>query len=127
MPRRDIDGTYVNMDIMFANPTSSEMGFLVEAYAKIGYYASVAETTANEFETELKVAEANAFLEAKNSDEKRSVEALRSIALINTQTERRQLDEAKAGARKLKALHESIEQAINAIKFLDRNGGVRIG
>jgi len=129
MAIRDIDGRYVNhvIDVMFNNPTAQHMDFLIEAYAKIGYYAASAESYADEMEVTLKLAEADAFVENKKDDPKASVEMLKQIVVLATTEASSNAMIARRDARKLKNLHESIEQAINAIKFLERNGGVRIG
>lgn len=130
MATREIDAEYVNkvIDVMFDSPTAQQMSFLIEAYAKIGYYAAAAESMADEAETALKLEEADSFVETKESDPKASVEMVKSKVMLATTGARDRYNYRKRDARKLKVLHESIEQAINAIKFLDRNAGaVRIG
>ena len=129
MASRDIDGVYVNrvIDVMFDNPTASEMGFLVEAYAKIGYYAASAESEAELAEASRKMGQADILLKYKQENPKATAQMVDAYVTLSSAGLQGTEDRARANARKLKNLHESIEQAINAIKFLERNGGVRIG
>jgi hypothetical protein len=125
-----IDAEYVAdiLDLLRDNPTNSEMDELVAAYTTIGYYAATAEGMANEAEAKRKHAEAEAILEKRNEDPKASMVVLESIATVKTYDLKRAENKAKANYKKLVNLLDSVEQAINAIKYLGRNGGdYRIG
>jgi hypothetical protein len=129
MPKRDIDGTYVNrvMDVMFHQPTAQDIDFLVEAYAKVGYYTAVAEGQAAEAETAYKMAQADTFLRERMADPKATIATLEAKVTMETLNTLNEFTKAKSDYTKLRSLRDAVEQAINAIKFLERNGGVRIG
>ena len=93
---------------------------LVEAHVRIGYLAAQAE---NEYDAAVdlrKYKEANAYLDAKKSAEKMSDKAAEATAQVNCWEYRKAETEAKVRSRKVANLLESVEQAINAIKFLGR-------
>jgi hypothetical protein len=120
-----IDAEYVErvLDLLRDNPTNSELDELVEAYTTIGYYAAVAEGLASDAEARRKHAEAEAILDKRNEDPKASMVILESIATVRTFDLKRAENKAKANAKKLMNLLDSVEQAINAIKYIGRNGG----
>lgn len=109
------------------NPTGASLDFLVEAHAAIGYYAGVAESIANEAEVARKVEEANVILDGRKADPKASFAILEAQAISATEELRYDEAKAKANARKISNLLESVEQTINAIKFIGRETNVRIG
>lgn len=125
-----IDGEYVTsvLELLRSNPTNSDIDTLVEAFATIGYYAAVAEGIANDAEAARKHAEADAILAKRNEDPKASMVILEAVATLKTFDFKKAENKAKANAKKLSNLLDSVEQAINAIKYLGRNGGdYRIG
>jgi hypothetical protein len=109
------------------NPTAQDIDFFVEAYSRIGYLAADAEGLAEEAEAERKHAEASAYLEVKREavlkGEKVTEREAEAQALIRVQSYREAEVEARTKARKLRNLLESVEQAINAIKFIGRQVG----
>lgn len=105
------------------NPTGQDIDYLVEAYARVGYLAAEAEGLAEQAEAVRKHREAEEYLHAKQSGEKVTDKMAETLALSFTKEERDAEVEARTKARKLKNLLNSIEQAINAIKFLGRQGG----
>lgn len=106
-----------------SNPTAQDIDLLVEAYSRVGYIAADAEGLAEQAEAERKHAEAEAYLTAKRAEGKVTDKEAETRALLATKDYRYREVEARTKARKLKNLLESIEQAINAIKFLGRQGG----
>lgn len=109
--------------LLNSNPTQQNLDELVEAHVRIGYLAAQAE---HEYEAAVdmrKYKEANAYLEAKKSGEKVSDKAAEAMAQVACWEFRNAETEAKVRSRKVANLLESIEQAINAIKFLGRYDG----
>lgn len=119
------DGNYLLrvLGVLQSNPTAAEIDFLVEAYSRVGYLAAEAEGVAEQAESERKHAEAQAYYQSKVSGEKVTDKFAETAALIATKEFRDKEVEARTSARKLKNLLDSIEQAINAIKFLGRQAG----
>jgi len=105
------------------NPTVGDLDFLVEAYTKVGYYAAEAEGLAEVATNARKTHEADAYLTAKRSGDKITDRMADSIAAVQTKTFRDAEAEANTKARKLRNLLGSIEQAINAQKYLGRMAG----
>ena len=109
------------MGVLRTNPTAAHLDYLVEAYARVGYLAAEAEGLAEQAEATRKHEEAQSFLSEKTSGgtvkeaEVRAMVAARPYYVAEV--------EAMTKARKVKNLLNSIEQAINAIKFLGRQGG----
>ena len=106
-----------------SNPTAADIDFLVEAYARVGYLAADAEGLAEQAEAERKHAEATAYLDAKRLGDKVTDRRADAIAMQATKEYRDGEVEARTKARKLKNLLNSIEQAINAVKYLGRQAG----
>lgn len=111
------------MAVLQNNPTAADIDFLVEAYASVGYLAAEAEGLAEYAESVRKHVEAEQYLTAKRNIEKITDKQAEAIALLNTKEQRDAEAEARTKARKLKNLLNSIEQAINAIKFIGRTAG----
>jgi hypothetical protein len=105
------------------NPTGAELDFLVEAFSNIGYLVSEAEGLAEEAENVRKHNEATNYLTVKQSGDKVTDRQAEAQALVMGVNDRKREVEARVKARKLKNLRDSIEQAINAIKFLGRAAG----
>jgi hypothetical protein len=120
---------YVNhvLTLLTGNPTASDIDELVEAYATIGWYAQEAEREYELKELTRKIAQADATVRVKMNDPKATANIVEAQVMIDTRELQSAEVSARANARKLKGLQESIEQTINAIKFLGRNDGVRIG
>lgn len=112
---------------MTSQPTAQNMDELVRAYSTIGYYFAQMEGDAELAKSEREYAEAEAVQAAKMAEPKTSAAQLEAIATIKTREYRRAEIKARTNAVKMKNLWLSIEQAINAVKFIDRNTGVRMG
>lgn len=115
------------MAVLASSPTSADLDYLVSEYTYVGYLAATAESDAEMAEAERKHAEATMAAEirekaAANGD-KVTEAAIGAKAMILTFDHKKAEIRAYEKARKLKNLLESVEQAINAIKFLGRNGG----
>jgi hypothetical protein len=115
------------LGVLQSNPTASELDFLVEAFANVGYLAAEAEGMAEDAENVRKHEEASAYLRAKRAaierGEKLTEREAEAIASVETRDLKTAEVEARTKARKLKNLLDSLEQAINAIKFLGRQAG----
>lgn len=107
------------------SPTSENLDFFVEAYARVGQLAAVAQSLSERAEQERRFAEATAYAEAKRNGAKTAADAERA-SIINTGDARLAEIDAREKAAKLKNLLLAVEQAINAIKFLERQTGVRL-
>lgn len=106
--------------LLNSNPTQQDLDALVESHVRIGYLAAQAE---NEYEAAVdrrKYAEASNYLSRKTAGEKVSDKMAEQQALLDSAQYRTAEAEAKVRYRKIANLLESIEQAINAIKFLGR-------
>lgn len=125
-----IDGRYVS-DVftrLSLNPTSQDLDFLLEAYTKIGYYVAVAIGDADLEEAQLDYDEAEAKRDMKQKSEKATAVVIDAHAVLMTFDQRKKAIKARTDARKMMNLYQSIEQAINAIKYLGRmDSNVRIG
>ncbi len=134
MPRLQIDPSYINktMEKLTQNPTAQDMDWLVEAYTMFGYMEATATGDADLAEQERKYAEAEAIQEAKLAEPKTPQTQLEAIATVKTREYRTAEIKARTNARKISNAWRSIEQTINAIKFLGRfdsginNNGVRM-
>lgn len=122
MPKLEISPTYINktMEKLTNNPTSQDMDFLVEAYSMFGYMEATATGDAELAEAERKYAEAEAYAEAKKSNEKAPAAQLEAIATVQTRDYRLAEIKARTNARKISNAWRSIEQTINAIKYRGR-------
>lgn len=107
------------LDKLEDNPTSADLDFFLEAFARVGYLASVAQGKAELAEQTRRVAESTAYLNARRSGAKSSADAERD-ATLRTNSERISEINAREAAAKLKHLLNSIEQVINGIKYLGR-------
>lgn len=101
------------------NPTSADLDFFLEAFARVGYLAATAQLTAEQCENTRKHNEAKAFIEARRDGAKSAVDA-QAMAAVAVRSERDSEATARATAAKLKHLLNSIEQVINGIKYLGR-------
>lgn len=117
--------TYISevFTLLSSNPTAQNLDELVEAHVRIGYLAADAEAIYERAVDDRKYAEANAYLTAKRSGDKVTDRMADAQALVACRPQRDAEAEAKTRSRKLANLLESIEQAINAIKFLGRYDG----
>jgi hypothetical protein len=122
------DGAYVAevLDKLQSNPTNQDLDYLVEAHTYVGYLAAVAQGAADEAEAIRKYAEAESILAIKSQEPKVTGVILESSATRATQKERMAEIVARTQARKIYNLQQSIEQAINAIKYLGRQTGVSL-
>lgn len=102
------------------NPTAAELDYLIEAYTTLGYLAANAEGLAEAAENKRKYEEAQAYLASKSNGEKVTERQAEANAALATRIYRDEEVEARVKARKIKNLHDALEQAINAIKFLGR-------
>lgn len=108
------------MRVLQTNPTAADLDFLVSAYAIVGNLAADAQHDAEMAEMQRKIAEANAYREAKSSGDRVSDTAANNIALANTATQRQAEIDARTRAKKIAALLDAVREAINAIKYLGR-------
>lgn len=115
------------MTILATSPTTADLDYLVSQYTYIGYLAAQAESDAEMAEAERKHAEATTAADIRDkaavSGEKVTESSVNAKALVLTYDHKKAEIRAYEKARKLKNLLYSVEQAINAIKFLGRNGG----
>ena len=109
--------------LLNSNPTSQNLDQLVEAHVRIGYLVAEAEGLYDSAVDERKYQEANAYLSAKKSGDKVTDKAADTAAFVECKEYRDREAEAKVRFKKVANLLESIEQAINAIKFLGRYDG----
>jgi hypothetical protein len=119
-----IDQDYANrvLAVLRSNPTAQNLDFLVQAYATLGYVAADAEGIAERAEFTRKYHEAQHYLAEKRRGERITERMAESVATIETKEQREAEIEARTSARKMKNLLFAVEQAINAIKHLDRIG-----
>jgi hypothetical protein len=125
-----IDSKYVNevFSRLSLSPTSQDLDFLLEAYTKIGYYVAVSIGDADLEEAQLDYDEAEAKRDMKQRSEKATAAIIDAHAVIATFDQRKRSIKARTDARKMMNLYQSVEQAINAIKYLGRmDSNVRIG
>lgn len=108
-----------------SNPTAQDIDYFIEAHARIGYLAGVAQTTAEQCEAERKYHEAVAFIDARQSGAGSAADAT-AKAMVVVRDFRNSEIIAHGNAVKLKNLLDSIEQAINGIKFLGRATDVNL-
>lgn len=111
------------MQVLTNNPTASELDFLVEAHAKIGYMASSAEGDADMAYAIRKNEEASAYKRIISGPEKVTASAAERLAELEVYDLRMNEIEAKTRAKKISNLLQSVTEAINAIKFLGRLAG----
>lgn len=107
------------MEKLHDNPTAQDLDFFIEAHARVGYLASVAQGRAELAEQTRKFAEATAYADARRETGTTGSDAER-MAVLRTHEERVAEIGARESAVKLKNLLNSVEQAINGIKFLSR-------
>lgn len=110
------------MRTLLNNPTSADIDFLIEAYTKIGYLASVAEGDADLAYAVRKNEESSAWKRIMES-EKMSNAAAEKLAELEIFELKQKEVEAKTRATKIKNLLDAIREAINGIKYIGRLGG----
>lgn len=110
------------MSTLTNNPTSSELDFLIQAHARIGYLAGVAESEAEMSYAIRKNQEATAYKNIMNGPEKVTAAAAERLAELEVWELRQAEIEAKSRAVKIKNLLSSVTECINGIKFLGRMG-----
>ena len=110
------------------NPTAQDIDYLIEAHAKIGYYAAVAEGEAEQAEAERKYNEASSWRDIKLNEPKWTAAQVEAQVYVDNYHFRKTEIKRAEEARKLNNLLDSVREAINGIKYIGRNGGdVRIG
>ena len=102
------------------NPTAQDIDYFIEAHARIGYLAAQAQGIADQRTIDRKYVFATRFAEAKQQGVKVSAAEAEQYAIMNSTVEARDEVKANETAAKLKNLLDSVEQAINGIKFLGR-------
>lgn len=125
-----IDNAYVSrvFSILSSSPTSQDLDFLLEAYNKIGYYAASSIGIADMEEAQLEYDMAEAKQSMKQGSEKVTAAIMEAHATIATFDQKKKSIKARTDARKMMNLYQSIEQAINAVKYLGKmDSSVRIG
>lgn len=101
------------------NPTNQDLDYFLEAHARIGYLASVAQGRAESAEAERKYQQALAYANAKRDGAKTSADA-DAAATIAVKPYYDAEITAREAATKIRNLLNSVEQAINGIKYLGR-------
>jgi prephenate dehydratase len=106
------------------NPTAANLDFLVEAFTSLGYLAATAESDAETAEAQRKYDEATAAADVRTAALGKGVkitsaEVADKVTVLTWDSKRAEI-KARERAAKLKNLLASVEQAINAIKFLGR-------
>lgn len=125
-----IDNAYVSkvFNVLNSNPTSQDLDFLLEAYNTVGYYVASAIGDADMEEAQLEYDIAEAKQSVKERSEKVTAVILDAHATLATFDQKKKAIKSRTDARKMMNLYQSIEQAINAVKYLGRmDNSVRIG
>ena len=107
------------MEKLENNPTSAELDFFLEAYARVGYLVSVAQGRRDLAVAERKYAQASAYAEAKRNGAKTAADA-EAASIIGTRDAVLAEVTAAEAFTKISNLLDSIEQAINGIKYIGR-------
>lgn len=102
-----------------SNPTSADLDFFLEAYARVGYLASVAQGRRDTAIAERKYQQASAYAQAKRDGAKTSADA-EAASIIATRDVVLEEVRAAEAATKLGNLLDAIEQAINGIKYIGK-------
>lgn len=106
--------------VLQQGPTSADLGYLIEEFTYLGYLAAQAESMAEMAEAQRKHEWATSYAEVKSGEGKVTDAFAQAQADILTFDFKKAEVKAYEKARKMKNLLNSIEQAINAIKFLGR-------
>jgi hypothetical protein len=105
-----------------SNPTAQDLDYFLVAHARIGPLAATARNLADEAEYNARLRKATEYGRARDGGSKSATDATER-AIVLSENDEREAISAKAKAAKLSALHRSIEEVINGIKFLGRNDG----
>lgn len=105
------------------NALSQDLEDYVVGFHVLGRLVALAQADVELIEQQRKVAFARAFAEAKSSEERVSDRVAESLAEVAVEHLRFKEVRAREKWTNLKNTRESVEQAINAIKYLGRNGG----
>ena len=111
------------MKILRSNPTGAELDTLIEAHARIGYLAGVAEGEYDLAYAIRKNEEANAFKRLVSGEERVSASAAERLAELEVWELKQAEIEAKTKSTKINNLYRSVGEAINGVKFLGRLAG----
>jgi hypothetical protein len=107
------------------NPTAQDLDFFIEAHARVGYLVSIAQAASESAEAQRKFDLASAYADAKRNGAKTSADAEASATLATRDSVLAEIS-ARERLTKLRNLLNSIEQAINGIKFLGRATDVNL-
>jgi hypothetical protein len=110
------------LDALQDSPTAQDLDYFLVAHARVGQLAATARSLADEAEAQAKVDRASAYAEARRDGAKSATDAEARATVASSDSERRAIS-AREKYQKLAALHRSIEEVINGIKFLGRNDG----
>lgn len=110
------------MRTLTSNPTAQNLDFLIEAHAKIGYWAAVAQGEADMAYAVRKNEEATVWRRIMSGPEKTTAAAAERIAETEVWELKKAEVEAAERSKKMNNLLSSITEAINGIKFLGRMG-----
>ena len=102
--------------------TTHNLDDYVIGYAVLGRIVAIAQGEAERAEQERKVSWARAFADAKSSPEKTSDKLAEVKADLVVESLRLKEINARERLTNLRNTWQAVEQAINAIKFLGRNG-----
>ncbi len=111
------------MKTLTSNPTGADIDFLIQAHAKVGYLASVAQSEAEFAYAVRKNAEASAWKDVMSGPEKVTAAYAEKQAELAVWDLRQAEIKANERSKKINNLLQSITEAINGIKFLGRYAG----
>lgn len=104
------------------SPTAQDLDFFLVAHSRVGQLVATSRALAEEAELQAKVDRASAYAEARENGAKSASDG-EARATISSAPSEREAISAREKYQKLSALHRSIEEVINGIKFLGRNDG----
>ena len=110
------------VDKLNDNPTAADLDFFLVAHSKVGQLVATSRALAEESELQGKVDRASAYAAARRDGAKSATDA-EARAIVESADSERAAISAREKYQKLSALHRSIEEVINGIKFLGRNDG----
>lgn len=116
--------------VLTQNPTAQDLDFLIEAYARVGYLASIAEAAAAEAVNTRKHEEANEWLKAKANhppgEKAVSDGTADKIAMVATYTLRRNELAAEGKAKKISNLLDALRECLWSIRHLGKYDSAQI-
>jgi hypothetical protein len=105
-----------------SNPTAQDLDYFLVAHARVGQLVATAKGLMDEAEYNSRLQRASAYGRARASGTKSSTDA-EQRAIVDSADYEFEAISSREKFTKLSALHRSIEEVINGIKFLGRNDG----